>query len=172
MRLGIGYDGRMPLSTDVELPIDAEARWPDRCVACGVSRPGETWSLSARATKWVGLFLWWLPGTKVTTQVPACRQCRTSMRTQRWARTLVVWLVIAAAVWGGMWYLETYEGPFKKWIVMALALVCVLPIVAWEVFFPPATNLTVDKDVVQYEFASAEYATEFAALNGVALPED
>lgn len=56
--------------------------------------------------------------------------------------------------------------PLRKWVAMALMLVCLCPYFLWEVFFPPSIDITAYSESVDYEFRDADYAYEFAELNG------
>ncbi|MEO1998678.1 MAG: hypothetical protein ABGZ17_25820 [Planctomycetaceae bacterium] len=53
----------------------------------------------------------------------------------------------------------------RKWVAMALILVCAAPWFFWEVFFPPSIDITAYSESVDYEFRDSDYAHDFADLN-------
>lgn len=53
----------------------------------------------------------------------------------------------------------------RKWVAVLLILICLLPYVLWETFWPPSIDITAFSNSVDYEFRDAEYAYEFAELN-------
>lgn len=60
---------------------------------------------------------------------------------------------------------EFVARPIRKWVAMAMMLVCLSPWLLWETFFPPSVDITAFSNSVDYEFRNAEYADEFAELN-------
>jgi hypothetical protein len=48
---------------------------------------------------------------------------------------------------------------------MGIALICLVPWLAWETVFPPPIDLTAFSETVDYEFRDPEYAEEFMELN-------
>lgn len=61
--------------------------------------------------------------------------------------------------------LQGYKGPLKRWLVIGIVLVFLMPLALWETFFPPPFDITVCSDTVDYEFRDPDCAVEFAALN-------
>jgi hypothetical protein len=61
--------------------------------------------------------------------------------------------------------LGSYEGPLRKWIAVGIALLCMTPLLLWQLFFPPPLDLTATSSTVEYEFRDRDYAAEFARLN-------
>ena len=54
---------------------------------------------------------------------------------------------------------------FQRWSLLISLLICLSPYFLWEVFFPPAIELTAYTDSVDYEFRDEAYAMKFAELN-------
>ena len=48
---------------------------------------------------------------------------------------------------------------------MGLSLVCLAPYILWEIFFPPAIDITAYSESIDYEFRDSDYAFDFAELN-------
>jgi hypothetical protein len=154
----------MTISTDVNLPKSFRAVFPDRCVACGVEHPDGSFRAGTNAIGWWTLAFWSF-GPRFSVDVPACRPCRDRMRRQRWLRLAVTVVVVLIGVGVGFSVLQWYDGPLKRWLVLAVALVCLVPVFLWETFFPPPIDLTAYSATVDYEFRDSAYAEEFAALN-------
>lgn len=57
------------------------------------------------------------------------------------------------------------DTPFRKFKLAGLILAALSPWILFEVFFPRRFDVTARGEWIDYEFASAEYAEEFAALN-------
>ena len=55
--------------------------------------------------------------------------------------------------------------PFRKFKLAGLVLAALSPWILFEFFFPRRFEVTPRGEWIDYEFASAEYAEEFAALN-------
>jgi hypothetical protein len=154
----------MPLGTDVNLPKSHPPVFPDRCVACGAEHPGATYRAGTNAIGWWTLAFWSF-GQRLTVEVPACEPCRGRMRRQRWVQLAVNAAGAVAGVGLAMSLLRWYQGPLKRWLVLGIALVCLLPVILWETFFPRPFEMTAFSDTVDYEFRDSGYAKEFAALN-------
>lgn len=154
----------MALSTDVTLPRDVEPEFPDSCVGCGLDAPGRTWSFAQRTSSWLGLFGLWI-GRRHVVQVPCCADCEATLRTlhrKRFVWTVVVTIVALIAIMPALQYLDR---PFRKPAAVVLVLVALSPTILMELFRPPAFDLFVRRDTVDYEFADAGYAQAFHALN-------
>lgn len=155
----------MPMSTDVKLPKTIVPDWPDRCVCCGKERPGDTLTVKTRTVGLMTLFFWW-SGKFHKTVAPACRECRADFRKSRLLSQFVMLLIILVGVALAIWLLGFYyDGPGKKWIVMAIVIGCATPYILLQVAFPPVFDVTVFSKTVSYEFRDSAYAYEFAALN-------
>lgn len=68
-------------------------------------------------------------------------------------------------VWWLMPHFKGWSSLTRKLAVAGLVLMALAPYVLAEVFWPRLFDTTVRGDKVDYEFASAEYAAEFEALN-------
>ncbi len=55
--------------------------------------------------------------------------------------------------------------PVRKWVAVAMMIVCVSPWFIWELLFPPSIDITAYSKSVDYEFKDPEYADEFVELN-------
>ena len=153
------------MSIDVKLPREVKAQWPDRCVRCEAEAPGGWVRLWTHSIGWwtVALFAFGMP---FSVRVPACPSCAMRIRAVRWLTTLVYCVGAFAAVAIAFWVLGGYAGPGRRWLAMALALVCMAPIFILRVFLAPVIDVTCYAKSVEYEFSDAEYAAEFAVLNG------
>ena len=154
----------MALSLDVILPAAQAPAFPDRCVRCAHSAPGAAWTLHTRRMGWrsltVGL------GPRVSVTVPTCAPCREVLvHTRRW-RGVWNWLWVGIAVAVGFLVSGGFETPGRYWVLALSVLVGVVPMSVWEVFNPPAFDLTATPKQVTFEFRDADYAEAFAELNG------
>jgi hypothetical protein len=52
---------------------------------------------------------------------------------------------------------------------LAITTPCIIAVVVWEKTHPPAFNITVVGDTVDFEFLDPDYAREFAALNRASI---
>lgn len=152
------------LPSIVTLPKSRSPVFPDMCISCGASSPGALYRASTHAVGWWTWLLWSF-GKKYQAEVPACAPCRDRMVRQRWLQLGVNVVFIVAGVWTAGWLLAGYQGPFKAWLMMGIALVCLLPLFVWETIFPKPFDMTATAEKVDYEFRDRDYATRFAALN-------
>ena len=154
----------MATSTDVNLPKEATPIFPDRCIACGAASPASSYRASTRAIGWWTL-AFWSSGRRHSVDVPACDGCKTQLRKQRWFNLALYGAAIVPAVFAARWYMGDYDGPFKRWIILGIVLVVLLPVLIWDVLFPQPFDMTAFSKTVDYEFRDPEYAAEFAAMN-------
>jgi hypothetical protein len=154
----------MPLSTDVNLPRDAEPLWPDRCVCCGRPAPGATARLWTLSIGWWSLLPWHF-GTLYSVRIPACPACGKRLRMMRLVKWIFSWAIAFAGVLIGMWLIGSYRGPMRKWLVILITLICMSPFFLWEIFFPPAFDITCFSKTADFEFRDPDYADEFESLN-------
>ena len=154
----------MTLATDVNLPRKHTARYPDRCVRCEGTTDGHDMRLRTHTIGWWTAVLF-VFGQGFTTRVPACPSCGWKIRVQR-IGGLILTLVIAALFMIFLWpHIDVFvTKALRKWVALGLSLFCVLPYFAWEVFWPPAIDITAFKDSVDYEFRSFDYACDFAEM--------
>jgi hypothetical protein len=156
----------MGMSTEVSLPKSTVPLWSDRCVRCGRSQPGETHQLEVLVDICFGLFPW---RSGITVPVPACGQCWRRMAWNRVFRyvlffapalltpVLLYVLVHTNVLTGRLWNLRQVPS-------MGL-LVGALPGLIYNVFFPMRLDAFLGKTFIKYEFADANAAEEFRALN-------
>jgi hypothetical protein len=155
----------MALSTDVTLPRSQLPVFPDNCVSCGLPAPGGHIRLTTHSIGW-WTWVFWLHGSRFAVNVPACEPCRRAMIRQRWAREVTCWLFVLVGVLVAVYVLGSLRGPLKRWLALGIALLCMAPWFAWELFFPRPIDLTAHAKTVDYEFRDEAYAEAFAELNG------
>ena len=158
----------MPLSTDVTMPKDVDAVFPPLCVGCLSDRPGLVAFHGSRFTWGRVFFAWlWLLRKRVRCEVPICDGCRPAVSRRKWVELLL--LVGVASGVGVMifpWVQSLDLGrQWSRLIVLAAVLLGWLPYIVWSVFRPPLFDLTVRAELVEYEFASEEYARRFVEAN-------
>ncbi len=156
----------MGMSTKVSLPKSTVPLWPDRCVRCGRSGPGETHRLAVLVETFFGLFPW---PSGITVPVPACGPCWRRLAWNRVFRyvlffapmvltpVLLYVLVRANVLTGRLW--SHRQMPAVGLVVGAL------PGLIYNVFFPMRLDAFLGKAFITYEFADASAAEEFRALN-------
>lgn len=155
----------MPLSTDVNLPRDHKAIFPNRCVHCGEDNEGKTIRL------WTHTIGWWTwvlfafgRGFKV--DVPACAGCAWRIRLYRMgglAIAMGITLIFLFFIWPQ--FREVFGRGYRNYVAMGMILICLTPYFVWEIVFPPAIDITAYSKNVDYEFRDEDYAYEFAELN-------
>ena len=99
-------------------------------------------------------------------RIPACWRCGVRIRVQRVGGLIcvVVFAFFFMVLVGP--YLEGFvPRSLRKWVAMALLLLCLSPWLLWEVLFPPAIDITAYSKSVDYEFRDSNYAHDFAELN-------
>ncbi len=81
--------------------------------------------------------------------------------------SLIVTIGIALAAFWLIWphFRDSLPRGLRKWAMMGLALVCLLPQFIFEVFFANPFDVTAYTESVDYEFTSKDYAVDFAMLN-------
>jgi fatty acid desaturase len=164
---------QMPLSTDVRLPRNIVPVFPDACCSCGRDHPGDHILAKGRRVRFIELFLPWLWffGKRVKLEVPVCAACRPEvLATRRW---MLVVLVVAGAIASYFVFpwvksLELGRG-MTKLVSLGAVVGAIAPLWIYWVFHPPKFDLTVFRDHVDYEFASADYARRFAECNPGAI---
>ena len=155
----------MAESTDINLPRSHSAQFPDRCVVCGGHSPGSHVRLITGSIGWWTWLLWWWRKPFIT-KAPACSGCAWRLHGLRFLSFTVTVAITVAALWL-IWPSIENSVPrgLRKWAMMAIALVCLLPQFILEVFFAKPFDVTAFEDSVDYEFTSKEYAIDFAMLN-------
>lgn len=157
------------MSTDIRLPKEQEPVFPPQCCRCLAEEPEHMVRFSASRFSWAQLFFFWvwLFRKRVRHHVPICAKCRTPVRWRKFVEVVVlitvVWLAVAIVV---PW-IKSF-GLNRQWQKLATyggAFVFAIPYILWWVFRPPAFDMTVGDDYVEYEFANGRYARRFAESN-------
>ena len=155
----------MPLSTDVNLPRNHTAIYPQRCIRCGDDSVAKTIRLWTHTLGWWTWALWVL-GVGFRTDVPVCSRCGWKIRFQKIGGVVLTMLIAAAFLTFAWPYIrDVVPRPFSKWAALIGIFLCLGPYFLWEIIFPPAIDVTAYSESVDYEFRDAEYAMEFAELN-------
>ena len=155
----------MALSTDVRLHRDRGPVFPDRCVACGRGQPDASFRIRRRPTRWLSVLTALPGGRRTEVHAPACAPCVARMTSRRVVSLVVTILLVTLGVFLALGALGSYDGPFKKPLGIGGALLALVPWILVEVLWPPVFDITVFRDTVDYEFADADYADEFEAMN-------
>lgn len=159
----------MPLSTDVRLPRDHQALFPDACCVCLRERPGDRYAVTGRRWTLAELmFPWlWLARRPVRCEVPVCTPCLRTISRRRW-RQRGLYVLCGAGAIGLLMLFAPRDGPrsSRRLLQIAIGFGAFLPAIVWGMVRPPAFDLTVGAGHVDYEFASAAYAELFRAANG------
>lgn len=151
------------MSYDVNLAKDRVPVFPDRCIVCGADPRGTTLGFATRSIGWWSVLHCF--GRKHRASVPTCPECVGDLKTQRRVRELVIWIFILLGILAAVWLMAEYKGPFKRWIMIGIALTAAMPYAIWESFYPRVFDMTAYSSTVDYEFKNAEYAGDFARLN-------
>lgn len=155
----------MPLSTDIRLPKLQEPIFPDKCVVCHAESPGNTVKVSNSSFSWWTLLIWWY-GHRHSVRVPACRVCAFQLQVRRWGAYFVaIALTLVVVFFVSPWLTPIVVKPLRRWVLMIAVLICLLPFFIWEILFPPAFEITANKDSVDFEFRDENYADQFLELN-------
>lgn len=155
----------MAESTNINLPSSHVPQFPDRCVVCDCHSPGSQVRIMTFSIGWwtwsIGCF-----GKPVFTQAPACRGCAWKLHGMRCVDECLT-IIIALAVYWCIWpyFKHLVVAALRKWVFAALALVCLFPKFIVQVFFAMPFAITAKAKSIDYEFASLEYACDFAVLN-------
>ena len=155
----------MATSTDVNLPRTCTPQFPDRCVVCGCQNPNSHVRLLTGSIGWWTVVFWtW--GKFFIAKAPSCFGCAWMLHGLRFISLLMTLTTISIAIWFIWPHIKESVPPgIHKPAILVLALLCLLPKVIFEVFFPMPFDMTVFADSVDYEFKSKDYAVEFAVLN-------
>jgi hypothetical protein len=129
-----------------------------------VPDPGQFIRVGTNAIGWWTILLW-THGARFSVDVPACEPCRRRMVRQRWIRRFVCGIFVVFGVVVAAYCLGSLRGPIKRWLALGIALLCMVPWFAWELFFPRPIDLTAYADTVDYGFRDEAYSQEFALLN-------
>lgn len=156
----------MALGTSVRLPADIPPRFPNRCIYSDVPDPDAEAVIVANTQN--SLFAFLAPILLLfgwrRVRVPISRTCRARFYLQNYGRDVIMIALSFVAVFAIMPMLNRHD-PLRKIKAAGLVLAALSPWIAFEVFLPRRFDVTARKHWIDYEFASAEYATEFAMLN-------
>lgn len=156
----------MPLTTDVTLPRGYKPVFPRRCVMCGCE-PNSTISVAYNGTSlfWIILLpiVFLLRWRRLS--IPICKSCKPKFFWQRVGRFvggLAIAGLAAAIVYP---FVDEWSRPSKRLALAVAMTVALVPYLLVLVLHPPCFDLTASGGEVEYEFASADYAEDFVALN-------
>ena len=156
----------MALSTDVTIPSDIKAVFPEKCVVCSESTH-DTSKITVDTSNFLLSFflpLLTLFGWK-RIEFPLCVDCKLKFFIQRWTREFLIWLTIIVVIFIGWPYLKEWNRHVAKWILLGLGILVLVPYFVYEAFFPRWFDATAGPKKTSYEFKSSDYAYEFYMLN-------
>lgn len=145
--------------------------FPPACVACGADEPTETLRYARRTQSWLNL-LWFYFGARHRVDVPCCSPCRTRLKRQRFMRGLWFFVALLLAVSIVVPLYSDLPSGTRRLVGIATVIAVLSPIFVYEVVFPRPFDISVHRDSVNHEFADAEYAAWFLALNEEQGAED
>jgi hypothetical protein len=166
--------------TSIKLPRSQWPTFPDRCVACGVERPGESAVVPySFVSVFFKLFVIFKLAHKAMVRAPTCSLCRRAERKRRLLLVPVV-LVLAAislslaifvvfellnmAQWFGnmpQWF-GIFQHAFEFALVAAIFLP---PVLVCDRLMPSAVEIGIEGGELVFKFRDALYARDFEALN-------
>jgi hypothetical protein len=154
------------LSTDIRLPKNVKPIFPKVCVYSGEENPDSEIVIPANSQNPILAFL--APILLVfgwkTYRAPICRGYKARFYFFHYGREVVMIILVVIALWKVMPLFDRHDG-FRKFKVAGVMLIAVSPWIFFEIFVPRKFNVTAGSNWVDYEFASNEYAGEFALLN-------
>ena len=155
----------MPLSTDVKLPRTHRPIFPARCVCCGEDNPDEMEPFKVDSLSWSSTHAAGQEGAVSVIDVPVKREFKRKLRRQRKLGFIMygVYGIAGAAIAMnvGDWLGRDLS---RLQTILAVA-VGLSPVIALQIFMPPAFAVRATGNNIVYEFRSAEYAREFETLN-------
>ena len=155
----------MPLSTDVKLPRAQRPIFPDRCVCSGENGPGEIVQFKIDSLSWSSTRAASQDGVISVVSVPVKQAYKRKIRLQRKLGFVLygVYGIVGAviAMNAGDW-LGRDLSRLQTILAVALGL---SPVIAFQIFMPPAFAVRASGNEIIYEFKSSEYANEFEKLN-------
>jgi hypothetical protein len=159
----------MELSHDVVLAADCEVEWPAECPVCGAASPRNLLPVSGTRSTIAAFFLpiLHLFQSRAKYEVPTCDACRGAELRSRWLRLLVLLALVGAGVAvASPWANGLTDSRFlRRLIVFGVAIVAMAPLIVWQVWAPPAVDVTLGRKSVTFEFRREAYANAFAARN-------
>lgn len=154
----------MGMSTDIRLPRASNASFPPECIACRAPTFEEHLRFSGRTWSWAGLVLPTL-GNRFVVEVPCCEDCARRLRRQRRLRAATFLTATVVLMFVVLPFYADLAPSIRRTVGIATLLLLLAPYFVFEVYFPPPFDLSVQRDVVDYEFADVDYAETFCALN-------
>jgi hypothetical protein len=156
----------MPLSIDIRLPKAVTPVFPKRCVYSGEPNPDSEVVVIANSQN---AFLSFLAPVLLLfgwrrVRAPVSRRHRARFYFQSFGRDILMISLAILAVFVFMPMLGKGT-PLRKFKLAGLVLAALSPWILFEVFFPRRFDVTARGEWIDYQFSSAEYAAEFAALN-------
>src|SRR5262245_26372959 len=156
----------MAVSCDINLPKSHVPKFPNRCVVCDCGSPRSKVRIVTTSSSWRTWLWWWWIGKPFVVKAPACSWCGWKLH---WLR-LLSWLAIIAIIFPLVWYIwphfkDSVPRALRKWALMGLAVICLIPQMIFEVFFARPFDVVAYADSVDYQFTSQDYAIDFAMLN-------
>ena len=151
----------------VEVSRALPAKFPDRCVICGVQHPGHQARFFAGSQYGALFFAAWLETGTNFVLAPACPSCLLSVRIRNLLRFGVSAACIALATWLLFWVAGGAGRDIVKLKVLGVVVAGYFPVLAWDWLFPASFSLSTDDPNHQFKFhfQDAAYAAEFHALN-------
>ena len=158
----------MAFTKQVNLPKDHVPIFPDRCVACGQPAPTEKLHVRDEFFGWP-----WASKKHIDVAAPVCEWCLGSVRRQRWLRVASLWVGIIGGIALAFWLTWDWHMArlARKLVAVGGAIAGAAPFVLWQIFVPSPFAMTAFVNTVSYEFSDADYARDFAALNGKPMAE-
>ena len=155
----------MALSTDIKLPRSHEPVFPPICVVCECPEPESSLKLVSGTMGGLSCLigLWHRP---LTVRAPACRRCAWKLhagRTTSVALTILIAILAVVVLWSPI--AQALPPGTRRLARLGIILVCLAPVIAYEVFCPRAFEVTPYSESVDYEFSSQSQALAFAAAN-------
>ena len=160
-------DSTMALATEVKLPRTQQPKFPDRCVFSGEDEPDEMDQFKVDSLSWSSTHAARQDGSISVVDVPVKRDYKRRLQRQRklgFALYGVYGIVGAVIAMNADDWLGRDLSRFQTILTVIVGL---SPVIAFQIFAPPAFAVRASGNNIVYEFKSAEYAGEFEALNKV-----
>lgn len=162
-----------PFRSFAHLPKGFQPAMPDKCVGCLAPKPDGRVTIWTMSSNWLALLtpvaMVFSRATRV--RFPACAPCAWRIRLRRLAS-----FGISIALMLGAGYLvirmtPTWPKLLRRLAAIAAAFAAFIPFLLLEQRVPHAIELTLDGEVLEYEFREIEFAAEFRMMNRDALRE-
>ncbi len=156
----------MALSTDITLPKEVKAKFPDKCIVCQ-EKPDSTIKITQNSSN--PLLAFFMPLLMLFNlsrlEVPICISCKKRFLFQRWSRQIISFVVAMIAIFLITPYFSDWSELTRKLAVGGIVLLIIMPIIILEVIWPRIFDITTRKNSVDYEFSDSDYGLEFYELN-------